>query len=125
MIRYFTKILLTLLLFSAVAYSQEGTGSISGTVLDSAKSPQPDVNVKIKGGYNGTATDIDGKYTLKNVNPGEYTIQVSAIGFKTVEYTGIKVKKDEITTLDIVLKTTSFYVGEEIMVVGERPLLYL
>src|SRR5258706_9835165 len=103
MIRNFTKILLILLLYSAAEYCQEGTGTITGTVLDSAKSPQPDVNVKIKGGYNGTATDIEGKYTLKNVNPGEYTIQVSAIGFKTVEYTGIKVKKDEITALDIIL----------------------
>lgn len=125
MIRDYIKILLVLVIFPVIAFSQEGTGSISGTVLDSAKSPQPDVNIKIKGGYNGTASDVDGKYTLKNVNPGEYTIQVSAIGFKTIEYTGIKVKKDEVTTLEIVLKTSSFSIGEEILVVGERPLLDL
>ncbi|HEY3250363.1 MAG TPA: TonB-dependent receptor [Ignavibacteria bacterium] len=115
------KIMLLLALSSLLLYAQNG--SISGIVLDSANSPVPDANVKIKGSYIGTASDIDGKYTLNNVPQDEYTIQVSSIGFKTVEYTGIKVKKGEDTKLDIKLNTTSYTVGEEILVVGERPLL--
>ena len=60
MIKYFTIILFIFLLFVTVAFSQ--TGSISGIVKDSSGAPQPDVNVKIKGSYKGTATDVDGKY---------------------------------------------------------------
>lgn len=113
--------ILSLLFFVFEFYAQ--TGSISGTVTDSANIPLPDVNVKIKGSYIGTASDEKGNYTLKNVKSGEYTIQVSSIGYKTVEYTGIKVKGNDNTKLDIQLNTTSYTVGEEILVVGDRPLL--
>lgn len=122
-----TLVILTALVFSAMVfttgavYSQNGT--ISGVVQDSSHNPLPDVNIKIKGSYIGSATDIDGKYRLENVPEGEYTIAVSSIGYKTVEYTGIKVKPNENTELIITLSTTSFTVGEEILVVGERPLL--
>src|SRR4030095_7766263 len=115
------KIILLIALTSIALYAQNG--SISGVVIDSADSPVPDVNVKIKGSYIGTASDINGKYILNNVPEGEYTLQISSIGFKTVEYTGIKVRKGENTKLDIKLNTTSYTVGEEILVVGERPLL--
>ncbi len=121
MIRDLFKISILVFIFSVSANAQNG--SISGIVIDSSKNPIPDVNVKIKGSYIGTATDIDGKYSLMNVPGGEYTVEVSSIGYKTVEYTDIKVKKDENTALDIVLSTSSFTVGEEILVVGERPLL--
>ena len=122
MIKHFIIIVISFL-FSASAFSQNG--SISGTVKDSTGFPLPDINVKIKGSYSATGTDTEGKYILKNINPGEYTVQVSSIGYKTVEYTGIKVRKGEDTKLDITLSTTSYEVGEEILVVGDRPLLDL
>jgi outer membrane receptor protein involved in Fe transport len=113
--------ILFIFLFSAGVFCQ--TGTLSGTVKDSSGASLPDVNVKIKGSYLGTASDINGKYLVKGITPGEYTVQVSSIGFKTVEYTGIKIKKDETTELDIVLHVTSYNVEEEILIVGERPLL--
>ena len=97
-------------------YSQGGL--IIGIVVDSAKNPIPDVNIKIKGSYIGTASDIDGKYTLDKVPEGEYVVSVSSIGYKTVEYTDIKVKNGETTELNINLNTSSFTVGEEIIVVS-------
>lgn len=121
MLKHLHKILFVLLFASLTAYSQNG--NISGTVYDSSGAPLPDVNVKIKGSYKGTASDIDGKYSLTGISEGEYIVEVSAIGFKTVEYTGIKVSSGETTSLDLKLNTTSFTVGEEILVVGERPLL--
>ncbi len=121
MMKYLSFIIIVLILTAHSALAQ--TGSISGVVTDSSGAPQPDVNVKIKGSYKGTATDVDGKYSLTGINPGDYTIEVSSIGFKTVDYTGIKVNTDETTPLDIKLNTSSYTVGEEILVVGDRPLL--
>lgn len=118
--KYFIIILFFICAGAVNLYAQQ---TISGTVTDSAGTPLPDVNIKIKGSYIGTASDIDGKYTLKGMGPGDYTVQVSAIGFKTVEYTGIKVNKGENTELDIKLNITSYSVDEEILVIGERPLL--
>jgi outer membrane receptor protein involved in Fe transport len=116
-------LVIILFLLSAGAAELFAQQTISGTVTDSAGAPLLDVNIKIKGSYIGTASDIDGKYLLKGMNPGDYTIQVSSIGFKTVEYTGIKVSKGENTELNIKLNVTSYSVDEEILIVGERPLL--
>lgn len=98
-------------------------GTLSGVVTDSLKAGLMDVNIKIKGSYFGTASDEKGNYTIKNIPPGEYTVAVSSIGYKTVEYTGIKIQKGETTELNIILSTTSYTVGEEILVIGDRPLL--
>src|SRR5438067_179946 len=111
----FLYILILVISFSVSVYSQ--TGTISGTIKDSSGTSLPDVNVKIKGSYIGTATDESGNYQLKGINTGEYTVQVSAIGYKTLEYTGIKVKNGEDTKLDIKLNVTSYTVGEEIVVI--------
>ncbi|MCX7878056.1 MAG: TonB-dependent receptor [Ignavibacteria bacterium] len=119
--KIFCEILLLLILNVYLTFSQNGT--IYGSITDSAGYPLPDVNVKIKGSYIATATDENGKYELKNVPSGEYTVQISAIGYKTVEYTGIKLKSGENKKLDITLSTTSYTIGEEILVVGDRPLL--
>src|ERR1051326_973660 len=119
MIKLFIVILIS---FCSVCIIAQ-TGTISGTIKDSTGTPLPDVNVKIKGSYIGTATDETGNYQLKGINTGEYTVQVSAIGYKTLEYTGIKVKSGEDTKLDINLNVTSYTVGEEIVVIGERSLL--
>jgi outer membrane receptor protein involved in Fe transport len=117
----FIKLLFLFLILTLKVFSQ--TGSISGVIKDSSGFSLTDVNVKIKGSYIVSASGAGGRYILKNVPPGEYTLQVSAIGYKTVEYTGIKVRSNEETRLDVTLNTTSYTVGEEILVVGERPLL--
>ena len=39
----------------------------------------------IKGSSKGTTSDFDGNYFLENMAPGEYTIQFSYMGYKTVE----------------------------------------
>ena len=114
---------LFILLFLIHPSLKAQTGVISGTVTDSAGTPLADVNVKIKGSYAATASNLGGNYSLKNLRSGEYTVQVSAIGFRTVEYTDIKVRNGETTTLDISLNETSYSVNEEILVIGERPLL--
>ncbi len=121
MIKHLPKILIILLILTVNIFSQ--TGTITGIVLDSSKNPIPDVNIKIKGSYLGTASDIDGKFTITKVPEGSYVIAVSSSGYKTVEYTDITGKSEDTTELKINLNTSSFTVGEEILVVGERPLL--
>lgn len=112
-----------LLLFGSLLSAPAQTGSIEGTVRDSAGAVIPDVNVKVKGSYFAAATDENGHYTLSGIKPGEYTVQVSAIGYKTIEFTSVRVNRDESTALDITLSVSSVTVGEEILVIGERPLL--
>lgn len=119
------KILLMLLMLviAGVTLAQTPTGSLYGIVKDTSGGPIEGVTLKIKGSYFGAVTDLDGKYNIENVPPGSYTLQVAYIGFKTVEYTNVKIVEDEKKEMNIQLKITSFTVDQEIVVVGDRPLL--
>ncbi len=116
-------LILFLIFVSSQLYSQEKFGSISGVVTDSAKIPLDGVTLKLKGTYLGAVSDYEGKYKIENVSPGSYTLQVSSEGFKTVEYTDLKVAEEQDKNFDVVLKSTSFSVDQEIEVVGDRPLM--
>ena len=83
----YQKLLLLLLMMPLGMLAQ---GTVSGVVSDGASGqPIPGVNVIVEGTGNGTSTDMDGNYTLSNVNTGD-RIVFSSIGFanQVVEYTG-------------------------------------
>ena len=96
-------------LFSVLALGVYGQGkTVSGTVLDKTGETVIGASVVVKGTTNGTITDFDGKFTLSNV-PDNGTIQVSFVGYKTVDIpvkgqSTIKVTLEEDTeTLDEVV----------------------
>lgn len=66
------------------------SNSISGTVIDKS-GPVIGASVIVKGTTNGTVTDVNGRFELTGVNPGD-VIEVSYIGYTTqdVNYTGQK-----------------------------------
>ena len=72
-------ILLIIFLIPTIIYSQNG--SVRGLVKD-AKEVLPFVNVGLVGTSFGAATDINGKFEIKDVPAGKYTIQISSVGFK-------------------------------------------
>jgi hypothetical protein len=79
------KLLFFTLLLTAISFSQN-KGTITGTLTDKDANNQslPFANVLLKGTSIGTNTDIDGKYTL-TVLPGSYTLQLSFVGYESVE----------------------------------------
>ncbi|WP_225990365.1 MULTISPECIES: SusC/RagA family TonB-linked outer membrane protein [Flavobacterium] len=105
----YQKFLLLLLMLPLSVLAQS---TLSGNVSDSTTGqPIPGVNVIIEGTTNGTTTDMDGSYTLTNVNMGN-RIVFSFIGFaeQTVEYTGQ-------STIDIVLQEDATQL-QEVVVIG-------
>jgi TonB-dependent starch-binding outer membrane protein SusC len=72
---------LLLVLSSATALAQK---TVTGTILDEFGEGLPGVTVLVKGTTTGTATDIDGKYSL-NVPSNESVLVYSFIGYRTVE----------------------------------------
>ena len=78
----FLSVCLTLLVLTvSAAYAQK---TVTGTVLDEYGMGLPGVSILVKGTTNGTATDIDGKYSL-NVPNDQATLVFSFIGYTTVE----------------------------------------
>ncbi len=98
-------------------------GTIKGRVVDAETGEGlPGVNVVVKGTYYGAATDLEGNFVIYNVSPGVYTVEFSMIGYKQVQHTGVKVSAGETTTLNVKLETTVLALGQEVVVIGEKPL---
>lgn len=87
----FTRILLNLFILcllniaSAHAWndSDNRTVSISGTVATPEGQTVPFANIFVEGTVKGAYTNLDGSFQIFDLPDGEYTIKVSAIGYKT------------------------------------------
>ncbi|MBK6878604.1 MAG: TonB-dependent receptor [Ignavibacteria bacterium] len=123
--RRFNSAMLFILMMFCISdlYAQANLGSIYGKISDSSGIPLDGVTIKLKGTYLGAVTEYEGTYKINEVSPGSYTMQITAEGFKTTEYTDINIVYDEKKEFNIILKSTSFTVDQEIEVVGERPLM--
>jgi outer membrane receptor protein involved in Fe transport len=118
--------ILAIIIFFALSIAAlgQGRGNLAGTVTD-AKSGDalPGVNIILKGTYYGAATDVNGKFKINAISPGQYTVQVSLIGYKTVEYTGFEIIANRTKELNIKLEETVLSLGQDVVVVGDKPLL--
>ena len=123
--RNLNGIMLVLLLLNLDVLGQE-KGVIRGRIVD-AKSREglPAVNVKVKGTYSGTSSDIEGNFLIPGVSPGSYTVEVSLIGYTTVQRTDVQVEESKETTINVDMSETVLSIGQEVVVVGERPLFNL
>ncbi|GBD01120.1 TonB-dependent receptor SusC [bacterium HR18] len=112
-------LLVFLLLWTLPAQAQ---GSLAGRVRDERGEPLPGVNVIVVGTAYGAATDLEGRFRIDGLRPGEYSVRVSFVGFETVLFTGVRVREGEVTALEVTLRE-QVVVGEEVVVVGARPLI--
>lgn len=95
-------------LYAAPAAAVAPAITVTGTVTDAQGEPLIGATVLVKGSTLGTSTDLDGKFTLKNVT-GK-TLVISYVGYRTKE---VPVSK----AAEIVLEEDSS-VLDELVVVG-------
>ena len=99
------------------------TGKIAGKVLDrDSGEPLPGVSILIKGTTTGAATNIQGEFFIINVQPGEYDLRATLVGYGPVEVEKVRVTIDLTTTVDIDLSTQTIDMGT-ITVEAQRPLI--
>ncbi len=100
------------------------TATLTGKVIDKLEQSElPGVTVLIKGTSFGTATDAKGKFQIKNIKPGEYSIEISYIGYKKVIQTGIRLKAGEVRDLGTFQLVESTANIDEVVIVGKKPLI--
>ena len=113
--------LLAAIVASPAALAQ---GAIAGTVTDAESGfTLPSVSVLVLGTTRGAATDIDGNFEIDGLRPGDYTVRVSFVGYQTLEFTGIAVQDGQTTRLDVTMEPAVLGAGNEVVVVGEKPLI--
>ena len=92
----------------AVAGAQVSTGSIVGTVLDSAGALVPGAQVTIRNVNRNTTTtlvtDANGAYSALFLVPGTYEVQVGLSGFKTWIRSGLVLQVNDRLRIDATLE---------------------
>ena len=97
-------VLVAILLVSA-AFAQETTAGLQGTVKDPTGAVVSKATVEVTGttliGMKKAKPIQSGYYRFANLPPGEYTITVSAQGFKGLKRAGIKLDTGKLPTIDL------------------------
>ncbi len=113
------------LLFAACALAQSDRGTITGTVADPAGAVVPNAPIQAKNlgtgvEYSG-ATSTTGNYTLLQLPPGTYQLNVTVPGFKKYQRTGLTVEVAQTLRVDVTLEVGS--AAESVTVTESASLL--
>ncbi len=120
-----TALALLLLLsgLSLTAMAQTVTGTLSGTVTDSAGAVVPDIEVTAKNNESGfvrtTKTNGEGYFTMPFLPLGSYNVMVEAKGFKKITKTDLLIELNKTTVSNFKLEISA--VGDAVQVTGETP----
>ena len=88
------------------AYAQETTAGIQGTVKDASGGAVAGATVEVNspaliGGARKLQTDGDGNYRFASLAPGDYSMTVTAKGFRTFRQTNIDLSVGRLPNLDV------------------------
>jgi Ca-activated chloride channel family protein len=99
-------------------------GVISGRVTDAtAGNPLAGAAVQVVGTTMGCMTDTDGKYTIRNVVPGSYSLKASLVGYATQEIAALSVSAGNTTRQDFQLVQSVVACDKPQIVAAERDML--
>ena len=110
----FLSLIVVMLIVPNLASAQ--TGTIKGRIYNRINNePVPFANVVIEGTNTGVVSDFDGLYRLDGLEPGNYTIICSFVGFEqaTIEEIGVSPSKPVI--IDIALVETANKLDEVVI----------
>ncbi len=115
--------ILFLLLFLPSFLLAGTVGKIKGKVVDQATGePLIGANVFVVGTSYGAATDVNGEYSITNLEAGVYSVRASFVGYQTVTITNVRVNADLTTELNFNMPSEDISV-DEIQVIAQKPLV--
>ncbi|MCK5147598.1 carboxypeptidase-like regulatory domain-containing protein [bacterium] len=118
-----TVLLILLNLLHIPRLFSANTGKIRGTVIDAeTKTPLFGVNVLIGGTAFGAAADVNGNYVIINIPAGTYEMHVMYMGYAKLTVKNVIVAEGVTTFRDFELSSSNL-VGQDVVIVAERPLI--
>jgi hypothetical protein len=98
----------------------QNTGGVFGTVLDATtKRPLQGASVSIRETRQGSLTDSSGRYTIRNIVTGSYTLSVTYVGFGTEIKYNVPVSSGNETEISFEIQP-DFSTFEEVVVTANR-----
>ncbi len=99
-------------------------GKVTGTITNKTTGAElPGASIKIVELATGTVSRVDGGYSLLQIKPGRYTLEISLIGYIQVKNYGVEVYAGDELKMDFKLEETVLPLGSKVIVYGERPLM--
>jgi TonB-dependent receptor len=99
--------------FVGVILGANAQATISGSVIDlKTKETIPGAKVMVEGQQKGAYSDLDGNYTITNLEPGSYSISVKYDTYASKVIQDIKITGDETMTINIALESSVLEFGE-------------
>jgi hypothetical protein len=118
-------VILGLFLGVQLAFGQVITSTIYGTVTDPSGAAIPGATITAtsedSGATASVATNTAGEFTLGSLQPGRYTIQIEANGFKTQKQTGLDVAGGQRVRVTYALEVGS--VSTTVEITATAPLI--
>ncbi|MBI3124420.1 MAG: TonB-dependent receptor [Ignavibacteriales bacterium] len=99
----------------------ETTGGIKGNIKNEKNEKLFGTNILIRELGVGTTSDVNGNFSLRNIKPGEYTLEISYMGYEKI-IRKIKITAGILLEQNFILKETAFLIGG-IEVTGTRDLI--
>ncbi len=113
------------LLAAVSLWAQDNRATLGGRVTDQQQAVVPGAPVVVTSVDTGvqqrTVTNHGGEWKVRFLNPGLYSVSVSARGFKTVERANIELRTADIKQIDITLELGM--TAETVTVTEEAPLI--
>lgn len=100
--------------------AQDKTGTIKGKVVTSDNQPASSVTVVLKGADKNTIAE-DGVFEFRRILPGTYTLQISLVGFESIEET-VYVAQNKTATVSFKLTASNKQLEEIIVTSGRNKL---
>ena len=119
--------LATLLSSVPAMRAQSVVGQVEGRVLDGDSLPVSDIAVTATSpslqGTRTTLTDSRGAFRLQALPVGSYTVRLEHIAYRAVTFEAVRVGLGRTTTLGLIRVEAEPVRIEEVIVVGDRPLI--
>ena len=109
------------LLLSVWASAQESTGSVAGKMTDADFNDEPlaFANVLIKGTTMGATSDFDGLYEISGLEPGDYVVVFSYVGYETREVP-VLVEAGKVSEVNVSMAASAQALDEVVVTVVRR-----
>lgn len=120
-INQFSNYLLLYLVLIFLISLNTGMGQNKGTIIGFVRDEVTGeaiigANVIIDSTTLGAATDLNGKFQIRNIEEGIYNIKVSHIAYQSKLMTNVEVKSDAITQLNLTLNSNVLETKEVLVV---------
>ncbi|MCC6549219.1 MAG: carboxypeptidase-like regulatory domain-containing protein [Ignavibacteriaceae bacterium] len=110
--------LLAILIMAGTGFAQN-KGSVTGKITDKQTNEELiGANILVSGTAIGASTDIDGVYSIRNLEPGNYELKVSYISYQTLIIKDVKIEAGKEAQLNISMVTSATQL-EEVVVTAE------